>query len=237
MKVSRTAPLAFTAEFESEEELQAEYRTNISAGGLRLPTAEKLAPFTALSVTLRLTGRGEATLGATVVAILPGAVALALQGNAEKLLESLLAEPEEKPEAPEREGNLWDRVRALSHLEKVMLAPKADRSERILLVQDNDPQVLYGLLKNPRITIDEVLRVAKSAFITYQIAELIMKTGQWINNLDVRVALIHNAKTPQVFTLRLLPGLPESEIRTISRGAATSMALKTAALKLLQGAK
>ncbi|MBV9184796.1 MAG: hypothetical protein JO093_04220, partial [Acidobacteria bacterium] len=53
-------------------------------------------------------------------------------------------------------------------------------------------------------------------------------------NLDVRLGLIHNAKTPPAFALRILPTLPESEVRSIARGG-SNMALKTAALRQLQG--
>ena len=61
-----------------------------------------------------------------------------------------------------------------------------------------------------------------------------MKTGQWMTSLDVRLALIHNAKTPQAFALRILPTLPDNEVRSIAR-AGTSMALKQAAIKKMQG--
>jgi hypothetical protein len=44
MIVTRTADAAFTAEFESEQELREEYRSNLSVGGLRLPTAETFPP-------------------------------------------------------------------------------------------------------------------------------------------------------------------------------------------------
>ena len=104
-----------------------------------------------------------------------------------------------------------------------------------LLVQESDAQVLFALLKNPRLTLDEVVRVAKSSFLSFQMAELILKTSQWIGNLDVRLALVHNPKTPVPFALRLLPTLPDSEVRAIAKGAATSMALKQAALKRVQG--
>ena len=239
MKVAPSGPGAFTVEFETEEELLSEHRSNLSAGGLRLPGVAKLALFSTLSVTLRSPLGRSATVRATVVGQLPDGVALAVEGSPEKLLEDLLpteelAEAEEAVDV-ERAGSLWDRIRALSRTEKLLLAPKADRSERVLLLQDNDPQVLFALLKNPRITLDEVLRVAKSSFLSYQVAELILKSSLWIANQDVRVALVHNAKTPPPFALRLLPTLPESELRVIARGAATSMALKSAALKRLQG--
>ncbi|MFN7986868.1 MAG: hypothetical protein U0529_05315 [Thermoanaerobaculia bacterium] len=253
MRAVRTGPQAFTVEFDSEEELAAEARTNLSAGGLRLPTREKLALFARLSILLRLAGGGEASATATVVAPLADGVALALDGDAAALVAALRAVPEAPgeevlEEAVEelREGDeedassaaqqsVWDRLRSLSRVEKLLLTPKADRIERAILAQDNDPQVLYTLLKNPRLTADEVIRIAKSPFLTFQTAEAIVKSTQWFSNLEVRVALVHNAKTPPAFALRILQTLPESEVRTISRGAATSMALKQAALKKLQG--
>ena len=75
--------------------------------------------------------------------------------------------------------NAWrmdDYTRA-PRTEKAIFASKAERTERAILVQDNDPQVLFFLLKNPRLTIDEVIRLAKSPHLTYQIAELMMNRG------------------------------------------------------------
>ncbi len=247
MRTERTGPAAFTVEFESEAELEAEERTNLSAGGLRLPTREKLAIFSKLTLLLRLAGGGEARATATVVAPLPDGFALHVEGDAAALALALRAAPdspgeealeeaiEEEAEDPAARESVWDRLRGLSRVEKLLLATKADRMERTVLAQDSDPQVLYSLLKNPRLTADEVIRIAKSPFLTFQTAEAMMKSTQWFSNLEVRVALVHNAKTPPAFALRILPTLPESEVRNISRGAATSMALKVAALKKLQG--
>ncbi len=129
----------------------------------------------------------------------------------------------------------WKWLRGMSRTEKLLHAPRAERNERLVLVQDPDPQVLYALLKNPRLTVDEVVRIAKSSYLTYQTAELILKTTQRAANVEVRIALVHNPKTPPTFALRILPTLPEAEVKAIARGAATSMALKQAALKRLQG--
>src|SRR5712692_5670413 len=135
-------------------------------------------------------------------------------------------------DSQEKRQNAWDRIRNLAQMEKLLLAVKADRSERALLLQDNDPRVLLSLLRNPRLTVDEVARLAKSTFLNYQIADVIMKTTQWMSVLDVRLGLMHNAKTPPAFALRILPTLPESEVRAIAR-AGSNMALKTAALRQL----
>lgn len=248
MNVQRTASAAFTAEFENEQELRDEHRANLSFSALRLPTTETVALDTVLLVTLRGPWGGEAFVQARVVAALPDGIALAVQGNADEMLVRLLANPSAKAnetplseeaavddhEPREKSQSSWDRVRDLSQMEKILLAVKADRTERALLLQDNDPRVLLSVLRNPRLTVDEVGRLAKSSFLTYQIADVIMKAGQWMGSLDVRIALIHNAKTPPAFALRILPTLPDSEVRAIAR-AGTNMALKQAALRRLQG--
>jgi hypothetical protein len=229
MKVSRTGD-GFTAEFESEAEVREEHRVNLSQGALRLPTAESAPLHTTLGITLRGPGGGEAQVRGTVVAMLPDGLAVAITGNADEILERLLAQPE----TGEKNLNTWERIRALSQMEKILLAIKAERSDRAILLQDNDPRVLLSLLRNPRLTVDEVARLAKSSFLTFQIADVIMKAAQWSSNPDVRLGLVQNPKTPVAFALRILPLLPEAEVRNIAR-AGTSMALKQAALKRLQG--
>ncbi|HPK65296.1 MAG TPA: hypothetical protein PKX99_01825 [Thermoanaerobaculia bacterium] len=250
MRVSRLGPAAFSIEFATEEELFAEHRAHLGAGGLRLPCdGEELPLFAPLALTLRLAGREEVAATARVVGNLGVALAVALDGPPAALLDALLAAapvaapaapsaaPEEDPEESDStpEGTLWERLRSLNRNQRLLLAPKAGRAERALLVQESDAQVLFALLKNPRLTLDEVVRVAKSSFLSFQMAELILKTSQWIGNLDVRLALVHNPKTPVPFALRLLPTLPDAEVRAIAKGAATSMALKQAALKRVQG--
>ena len=231
MIVTRTGAATFTAEFESEEELREEHRVNLSAGGLRLATAEKVPQHTALTVTLRGPFGGATDAKATVVAQLPDGLALFVDGDASAMLESLLRKDEGEEEIDPKTS--WDRVRARSQMEKLILAAKADRTERAVLIQDNDPRVLLSVLRNPRLTGEEVVRIAKSSFLNYQVADVIMATAQWMANVDVRLALIRNPKTPQAFALRILPTLPEVEVRAIAK-TGTNMALKQAALRRLQ---
>lgn len=219
-----------TRTFESEEELREEHRVNLSNGGLRVPTIEKPPLHSKVEVALRGPFGAEVSVSGTVVAPLPDGVALMITENADDLLRRLLA----KAASEETQQNAWDRMRSLSQMEKILLAVKADRSERALLLQDNDPRVLLSVLRNPRLTVEEVARLAKSPFLNYQIADVIVKTTQWMANNDVRIGLVNNPKTPPAFALRILPTLPIAEIRTVAR-LGTSMQLKQAAIKLIQG--
>ena len=240
MQVTQTGPSAFRLEFASEEELRAEERAHLSAGGIYLRPAPALPAFAAVAVTLALRGRGERAVQARVVGAPAGGLALQFEGRPGELVEALLAAPAdadgETEENAGEKATLWERLRALTPPQKALLALKADRMTRLLLVQDNDPQVLFALLKNPRLQLDEVVRVAKSSYLSFQAAELILKTSQFFSNVDVRLALIHNPKLPLPFALRILPTLPDLEVRQIARGAATSQALKQAALRKVQGA-
>lgn len=130
---------------------------------------------------------------------------------------------------------LWDQLRGITPIQKQILATKADRPTRALLLQDSDPMVLFSLLKNPRLGVDEVVRIAKSSYLSFQTAELITKTSPWFANLDVRLALIHNPKLAIPMALRILPTLPENEVRNIAKGAATSQPLRQAALRKVGG--
>ncbi|HET7712451.1 MAG TPA: hypothetical protein VFL80_11025 [Thermoanaerobaculia bacterium] len=238
MIVQRIAATTFTVEFENEQELRDEHRLNLSFGALRLPAPETVALHSLLQITLRGPWAGEIQMEGRVVAALPDGIAVAFERDPDEILAALLERPEEDAPAEEqlssgKSQNSWERVRSLSQMEKILLAAKADRTERALLIQDNDPRVLLSILRNPRLTIEEVARLAKSPFLTYQIADVIMQTGHWMGNLEVRMALIYNPKTPQAFSLRILPTLPDSEVRNIARGG-MSMALKQAALRRLQ---
>jgi hypothetical protein len=237
MKLSRAAPQAFILEFESEEELRAEDRAHLSVGGLFLRPAGPLAPFAKVTVALRLLGRGEATVAAVVVGSPPGGLALQFEGNPAAVVAALLAKPAAEPETSEPEATtLWEKLRGMTPPQKILLAPKADRVTRALLVQESDAQVLFALLKNPRLSVDEVVRVAKSSYLSFQAAELILRTSTWASSLDVRLALIHNPRLSVPFALRILATLPDHEVRAIAKGAATSMPLRQAAIKRLQGA-
>src|SRR4051812_34067099 len=113
MIVTRTGTTAFTAEFESEQELREEERTNLSVGGLRLLTTETVPPQTVLTVTLRGPFGAEAAVKGTVVAQLPDAIALVIDGDPNAIVKQLLAQPQQV-ETSETSGTSWDRVRKLS---------------------------------------------------------------------------------------------------------------------------
>jgi hypothetical protein len=101
------------------------------------------------------------------------------------------------------------------------------------LIQDNDAQVVFSLLKNPRLTTEEVVRIARSPLLSSIAADLIARTTIWASNSEIRAALVHNQRTPTPLAIKLLPTLPEPEIRQIAKSGGVSQALKQAALRIV----
>lgn len=243
MKITKESIEAFSIEFESEEEFRREFETNLSAGGLLLSSPEKPAEMSTIQLNLKLTERGSFATGATVVRLFEGAFAVSIEANPREILSNLTARPDAPSQedatddleelTTEKRASVWDRVRALPYAEKIILATKTDRSERAVLLQENDPQILYYLLKNPRITTEEVLRIARMTSISAMAADLIAKTTQWSTNQEIRSALVNNPRTAPSLALKLLPTLSEREIRHIAKSTAVNQALKQAAVKIL----
>jgi hypothetical protein len=234
MKVSAIAPEHFCLEFENEGELKAEYDNNISAGGLFFQSSSQLPEFTPIQLTLKLSEGGQMVVPATVVRAMGTALAVSLEHPPELIWATLTAKATEENLNPARaEQNSWDKIRNLSRIEKMLLAPKADRSERQVLIQDNDAQIIFSLLKNPRITTEEVIRIARLPLLSSIAAELIAKTTIWASNSEIRAALVNNPRTPTPLAIKLLPTLPEPEIRQIAKSGGVSQALKQAALRII----
>jgi hypothetical protein len=234
VKVIEIDPEHFSIEFETEAEFKAEYENNISAGGLFFETLSRLPELTPIHLTLNLAEGGQITVAATVVRSMGTALAVSLDQTPELIWSTLTATVTSNSRDSSAGGaSAWDKIRNLSRMEKLLLAPKADRSERQVLIQDNDAQVVYSLLKNPRISTEEVVRIARSPLISSVTIELIAKTTIWASNSEIRAALVHNPRTPTPLAIKLLPTLPEPEIRQIAKSGGVSQALKQAALRIV----
>ena len=242
MKVIKESIETFAVEFDSQEELRQEFEANLSAGGLLLSSTEKPGEMSTIQLNLRLSEGGSFATSATVVRLFDGAFAVSIEANPGEILSSLTTKAkkldekklDEKVEiAAGKQTSVWDRIRALPYAEKIILATRTDRSERAVLIQENDPQILYYLLKNPRITTEEVLRIARMTSISAMVADQIAKTTQWASNQEIRSALVNNPRTAPTLALRLLATLTEPEIRQIAKSTAVSQALKQSAMKIL----
>jgi hypothetical protein len=126
-----------------------------------------------------------------------------------------------------------DDLRSMTRPQKIILATKADRVIRAMLIRESDPQVIFYLCKNPKITFDEILEITRLGTMNGAIANLIAGTPHWIQSEQVRFNLVQNPKTPTPTALKLISGLNIKNLRFLAKNWNIRSQIKQAALKLV----
>ncbi len=131
----------------------------------------------------------------------------------------------------------YSRVRGLTHAQKVIYATRAGQSGRAVLMQQPNPLLMLYLVKNPLITLPEVIQIAKmpsiDALVADYIARMLRNNPQWGINEELRYALATNAKTPGGTALSLLKTLNSRNLRQICKQGEVRGTLKQAAMRIL----
>lgn len=123
------------------------------------------------------------------------------------------------------------RIRQMNVSQKMRLAATAGRSERQILLRDGSPQVLMGLLSNPRLEDKEVLSLAKNPSASSGVLQRIAKDRRWTPNYEIRLALVRNPQTPTPLALQMLETLREGDLRKLAKGSMVREAIRAAAVR------
>lgn len=135
-------------------------------------------------------------------------------------------------------GTLYERVKAMSAREKLNLARKGSRAERLLLIKDPNKTVHTFLVQNPRITLDEVRAIAGNRQANPEALKMIADNRIWMQSSGIVTALVRNPKTPSSISTRLLDRLPKAEVARIARNAsAPRLVVEAARRKVMTSGK
>ena len=124
--------------------------------------------------------------------------------------------PVEPQRSTETQESPHDRIRALTVTERVTLALKADLLERRILAQENNPKINEFLLRNSRITDQEIAHLARNPASPMQTILAISNHKEWMGRESIRGALLNNPRTPPVMVLDMIPGLSSGELIRMS---------------------
>lgn len=109
------------------------------------------------------------------------------------------------------------RIREMNPSQRAMLAQKAGRTERQILLRDKSSMVLENLLNNPRIDSEEVLRIARSSRTVARTLQRIANDSRWSANQEILAAIARHPQTPSTVVTRLLPSLRIPDLRTMAK--------------------
>jgi hypothetical protein len=138
------------------------------------------------------------------------------------------ADPGEGPLATAASG------RPLTLGERKAHARRPDRFMLDRLLRDPDPTVIRNVLGNPRITEDDVVRLAARRPGFAVVLEEVAKHPKWSGSLRARLALVLNPYTPTSVAVPLVSLLLRHELREVALATTLPAVVRAAAVELLE---
>jgi hypothetical protein len=138
-------------------------------------------------------------------------------------------EAEEPPSA-----TVQERLRGLPVAEQLRVAREGSLQERVALERLYGKVVWETILRNSRVTVPEVARLAKMGTLPRTLVELIVSNAAWLKVPQIRRALLTNPKLTQEMVQRVLALLPREELKQVPQASAYPPAVRMAAKALLK---
>lgn len=140
---------------------------------------------------------------------------------------------EEKAAIEAGKESLYKKVQHLNVSEKIKLALLGNKEARDILLKDSNKLVSSTVLKNPRITEDEVTKVVNSRSISDDILRQVAGNKEWLKKYPIKLGMATNPKTPLTIAMRLLNQLNEKDVHHLAKSKNVSSALSSAAKKIV----
>jgi len=150
--------------------------------------------------------------------------------SSDELVEALKTEGNKEAD----ESNIYQVIKDMSMGQKIKLALSGNKSSRGLLIRDSNKMISIAVLKNPRITEDEVLKVANTKGTPEDLLRLIARNKEWIKSYTIKMGVISNPKTPLAISIKLMDSLYENDLQKIAKSKNIPSALASNARRKLE---
>jgi len=213
--------------YEGPDDFIAEHDSQMVKGGLLIrgePPGD-LALFAPVEV--ELSGdfdalRAGIVLAGQVVQVVAG-VGVAVAFDAAPLAAAVAAARIARPEPPRAPRN--------ETAAKIQQALHGNKDERMRVLRDSNRMLHPYVLKNPGISLDEVLAIAKMTTLAPDFLASLAARSEWAQRPEVAIALIRNPKTPAAAAIRLLDFISVSDLRHLAKDPHTRGPVQQAARK------
>jgi len=132
----------------------------------------------------------------------------------------------------EQRVTLLQRLSGLRVVERVQLALKGNREERMALIRDPCKVVQRAVLQSSRLTDREVETFSSMASLPDEVLRVIATSRNFRRNYSVVINLMNNPKTPLDLTLRMLTSITAPDLKKLAANRNISETLRTAAMRL-----
>lgn len=122
-------------------------------------------------------------------------------------------------------------VESATNAEKIQLALHGNRDQRNAILRDPNRTLHPYVLKNPQISVEDILAIAKNAQMSPEILKQISDRKDWFQRPQVALALARNPKTPADIAIRALDHCPADAVRLMAKGTGVMPLVAQAARK------
>jgi hypothetical protein len=133
---------------------------------------------------------------------------------------------------PARRITLLQRLGKMRVVERVQLALKGGREERILLIKDPCKVVQRAVLQSPRITDQEVESFAAMTILSEEVLRMIATSRVHRKNYNVVHSIMFNPKAPLDVTLHMLTSVNPTDLKVLGKSRNVPETLRTSAARL-----
>ena len=236
-----------TLEFDAVSEVEAFFAEVKEQTGFFLQLDQALKQYQKLTFTAIAPPRFEFSFEAEVLQVFPGqgsvgtAFRLCWQPGQSQELDRKLKGRSADGRAAERGVAQEDhaavnsplfKIKNMNPNERFILATKASRTERQILLRDTSPQVLLGLLAHPRLETKEVLELVKSTHATGAMMDRVAGNRKWMSNPEVQLAVAKSNKTSPPLAIKLLETLRVPDLRQMAKSSSVREQVRRAALRV-----
>jgi len=131
------------------------------------------------------------------------------------------------------EHNIAARIHQMSVSEKIKYATRGNKEVRTILIKDSSKLVVAAVIKSPKITEEEILKIAQNKQSNDEAIRMVTLNKEWLKNYSIRLALIHNPKTPPGIAIRLMPYISKKDLKDLAGSRSVSSLISSNAKKLL----
>ena len=132
----------------------------------------------------------------------------------------------------EQRVTLLQRLAGLRVVERVQLALKGNREERMALIRDPCKVVQRAVLQSSMLTDREVETFSSMASLADEVLRIIATSRNFRRNYTVVMNLMNNPKTPLDVTLHMLPNITAPDLKKLASNKNISDTLRAAAMRL-----
>lgn len=141
-------------------------------------------------------------------------------------------EAQAKPEEKRERISVTQKISRMVVSERVQLALKGTKDERLILVRDPTKVVYRAVLQSPKLTDSEVESFASMKNIAEEALRIIASSRKFMKSYGVVRSLVNNPRAPIDISLGLLNRLTEQDLKFLCSNRNVPETVRTLATKL-----